>query len=212
MSTTTAPGGRRGAAPPPAGRTPARGTPSRRAQVSAAGRLASVALPVLGLAAVVVLPALLVGPVQVTSAGMAPTLRPGDVVLVDRRAVDLDHLARGDLVTLRQPGTGTETVKRVVGLPGDEVPVAGAAPGGGAAAPPGAAGTGTGGGAGSGVGGGVTRAPAGAVWVVGDNPTASVDSRALGPVPADDLDGRVLLRVWPPEGSRPTDPPPPPDR
>lgn len=35
------------------------------------------------------------------------------------------------------------------------------------------------------------------VWVEGDNPLFSVDSRHYGPVPLDSVRGRVLMRVWP---------------
>jgi hypothetical protein len=42
--------------------------------------------------------------------------------------------------------------------------------------------------------------PDGRVWVEGDNPFASTDSRTLGPLPADAVSGRVLLRLWPKPG------------
>jgi signal peptidase I len=45
--------------------------------------------------------------------------------------------------------------------------------------------------------------PAGAsrpgVWVLGDNPAASADSRVFGPVPAEWAIGRVVWRYWPPQ-------------
>jgi nickel-type superoxide dismutase maturation protease len=43
----------------------------------------------------------------------------------------------------------------------------------------------------------------GDVWVEGDNPLASTDSRALGALPADAVVGRVLLRIWPRPGHVP---------
>jgi signal peptidase I len=42
--------------------------------------------------------------------------------------------------------------------------------------------------------------PDGSVWLEGDNPFGSTDSRAFGPVPAPLLRGRVLLRLWPRPG------------
>ena len=42
------------------------------------------------------------------------------------------------------------------------------------------------------------RDPDGQVWVEGDNPYGSTDSKKLGRLPADAVLGRVLLRVWPP--------------
>lgn len=38
----------------------------------------------------------------------------------------------------------------------------------------------------------------GAVWLLGDNPRQSEDSRHFGPVPAGRVRGRVCLRYWPP--------------
>jgi nickel-type superoxide dismutase maturation protease len=37
-----------------------------------------------------------------------------------------------------------------------------------------------------------------AVWVLGDNPPDSLDSRRLGPIDRERILGRVVLRVWPP--------------
>lgn len=42
-----------------------------------------------------------------------------------------------------------------------------------------------------------------AVWVRGDNPGASLDSRFLGPVPPDRWVGRVVWRYWPPSRAGP---------
>jgi signal peptidase I len=43
----------------------------------------------------------------------------------------------------------------------------------------------------------VRRGPDGRVWVEGDNPFASTDSRALGALPGDALRARVVARLWP---------------
>ena len=43
---------------------------------------------------------------------------------------------------------------------------------------------------------------AGEVWVSGDNPAASSDSRSFGPVGMDAVKGVVRLRYWPPERIR----------
>ena len=40
----------------------------------------------------------------------------------------------------------------------------------------------------------------GGVWVEGDNPFGSTDSRTLGALPPDSVRGRVLLRLWPRPG------------
>ena len=41
---------------------------------------------------------------------------------------------------------------------------------------------------------------AGRVWVEGDNPFGSTDSRTLGALPAESVRGRVLFRLWPRPG------------
>ena len=45
--------------------------------------------------------------------------------------------------------------------------------------------------------GAVEQVPAGHVWIEGDNPTHSLDSRQYGPVPLALIRGRVLVQVWP---------------
>ena len=45
--------------------------------------------------------------------------------------------------------------------------------------------------------------PDGRVWVEGDNPFGSTDSRELGALPADCVRGRVVGRVWPRPGNVP---------
>jgi inner membrane protease subunit 1 len=38
----------------------------------------------------------------------------------------------------------------------------------------------------------------GRLWVLGDDPSASTDSRAFGPVPMELVKGVVVARYWPP--------------
>ena len=42
--------------------------------------------------------------------------------------------------------------------------------------------------------------PDGSLWIEGDNPYGSTDSRQFGPVQAETLRGRVVLRLWPRPG------------
>jgi signal peptidase I len=138
--------------------------------------------------------ALAVEPLRVSSESMAPTLRAGDRVLVEKISRHLGPPGRGDLVTFASPEDAELVLKRVVGSPGDEVALRD----------------------GElyvngrrmhepyvdrshldGVYYGPVTVPAGHVLVMGDNRESSVDSRRYGPVPADRLRGRLLTRVWP---------------
>ncbi len=131
----------------------------------------------------------------VPSRSMVPTLRPGDVVLVDRLTYEFGAPQRGDLVVFHFPQADDRAfLKRVVGLPGDTVteragriwvngaPVAGSPgaprdPTASPAHPP-------------------MQIPAGEYFVLGDNPGSSLDSRVWGPVTASDVVGKVLAIVW----------------
>ncbi|WP_431682291.1 S26 family signal peptidase [Kitasatospora sp. KL5] len=131
--------------------------------------------------------------ITVEGVSMQPTLRAGDV-LIGRRA-GLRALQVGGLVILERPdpsghwpppGTGRPRrwmVKRVAALPGDPMP---AALTDFAATP---------------------VVPPATVVVLGDNRSASIDSRTLGPVPAHRILGVALRRHRPGPGARPLTPP-----
>lgn len=131
---------------------------------------------------------------RIPSESMAPTLQAGDSVLVNKFVYRFTAPERGDVV-LFQDAEDRATIKRVVGLPGDRVAVWD----------------------------GVLRVnteprrepyvdyaladstffgpeevPEGHVFVMGDNRTNSEDSRTFGPVPEEDLRGKVVFRLWPP--------------
>lgn len=136
--------------------------------------------------------------VPVSGDGMNPHLRSGDRVLALGGTPD-----RLDVVTLRTPG-GTTVVRRVVGVPGDEVRITGSevrvrpasgewltvALGSGdpgvCCAADGRGGTDA-----------VAVVPPGRFFVLGDNPTMSTDSREYGFVAESDVVGVVWRRVWP---------------
>jgi nickel-type superoxide dismutase maturation protease len=42
--------------------------------------------------------------------------------------------------------------------------------------------------------------PRGSVWVLGDNPAESADSRTFGSIPLHRVRGRITWRYWPPSG------------
>lgn len=148
-------------------------------------------------------------PMRVPSASMAPTLKPHDHVLTNKLAYDLFSTPeRGDLAVFESvdPKREDKLVKRVVGLPGDEVRVEngvllvnGAPPyepykkvrpgepsGQKVRAPARAESFGP------------AVVPEGHVFVLGDNRNDSYDSRFFGPVPKDNLEGEITLRFWPP--------------
>jgi len=137
-------------------------------------------------------------PVLVAGESMLPTLAPGTRVAVSPLS---RPPRRGQVVLVRYPGRDLELVKRVVGLPGERVTLAGATlrvdgrtvaepyvrPGA-RPGPPAAAG-----------------APPfdlilgpGQYLVLGDRREASTDGRAFGPVPQEAILGAVRLAYWPP--------------
>lgn len=60
--------------------------------------------------------------ITVRGDSMLPTLLPGERLLVDRLAYRRDSLRRGDIVFVAHPHRpGLRLVKRLVGLPGDEI-------------------------------------------------------------------------------------------
>ena len=173
---------------PEAPALPREGGPARRAA-------RRTAVLVLVLAAVAGARTGLATPVRISSSSMLPTLAAGDVVVTSRAALAVDEVDREDLVTFTSPEDGERALKRVVGLPGDRVVIKDAVlfvndeP--------------------------VDEpyvdheridayysqtyvVPEHTVFVLGDNRGTSTDSRDYGPVDADALTGRVLVRVWPP--------------
>lgn len=153
---------------------------------------------VLALAVVAALVALLRWQVldteRVTGESMAPTLRPGDVLLVARTAAPRER----DLVVFRDPVDGARTVKRVVATAGRRVEVRDAVlfVDGRAVAEPGVDASLV-----DGLYYGPVDVPAGHLLVLGDNRRYSVDSRAYGPVPAAAVTGRVVLHLRTPWSS-----------
>jgi len=86
------------------------------------------------LAAVLILRSFLYEPFQIPSGSMLPTLEVGDFILVDKyhyglrtpvgnvKFVDNNDPARGDVVVFKYPkNPSIYYIKRVVGLPGDEI-------------------------------------------------------------------------------------------
>jgi signal peptidase I len=111
--------------------------------------------------------------VAIEGESMAPGLRDGDWVV----AIRPRRVKRGDIVVVQDPrDPGFELVKRVAGLPGDWLEVAGCHDEGDAA--------------------GLVLGPD-EYWVQGDASEHSTDSRTFGPVRRSAIRGVVRLRYWP---------------
>ena len=137
---------------------------------------------------------------RVEGDSMSPTLEHGQSVLVVRPVFSWNYLQRGDVVVLLRPGLPEGIyIKRIVALPDEEVKMAGGRvyaddvllPEEYLVAPP--------------LGYlGANSEPQQTWWtgpeevfVLGDNRQNSDDSRTFGPVPFDQIIGRVWIRCWP---------------
>lgn len=134
----------------------------------------------------------LVGAAHIAGASMADTLQNGDVALVTKLDYRLSEPARGDVVVCAFDGREDTYVKRVVGLPGDEIAFSEGqlTVNGQPVAEP------------------YVSSPTedfqitvgeGEYFVLGDNRAESYDSRAedMGCVGRDGLLGRVRWILWP---------------
>lgn len=142
----------------------------------------------------------------IPSGSMRPGLELDDRLVVEKLSLHFRPPQRGDVVVFEPPPAahlpaGEVLIKRVIGLPGDRVRVAGgriwvngqplpeaylAEPI--AYGPP----------AWSAIGMPEGRVPPGHVWVLGDNRNLSYDGHAWGPLPVQNLIGRAVFRFWPP--------------
>jgi signal peptidase I len=131
---------------------------------------------------------------------MESTLDPGDRVFVNKMSYRLHDPNRGDVVVLHEINGASERdlIKRVIALPGEEIEMVNCVvridgmmlqepyldP---AIVSPGRCGSDI----------APTVVPDEHVFVMGDNRPGSHDSRALGPVPFEDLVGRAFVVFWP---------------
>ena len=123
---------------------------------------------------------------------MQPNLYVGYRMMTEKVSYYFHEPVRGDIVIAKHPGGQPNLIKRVIGLPGetiesreghtfingegiDEPWVTNF---GGRDYPP-------------------TRIPEGHVFIIGDNRPVSHDSRAIGPVPIENITGRVVFIYWP---------------
>lgn len=146
------------------------------------------------LAVVVAAQLFVVEPVRVRSNSMAPTIRSGALLVVDKVTYRFREPRRGEVIVAGDPRSGASIVKRVVAVAGDSVGINdGALVVNGRAVVEHEIDN-------SGMQGfyfGPDVVPAGHVFVLGDDRADSIDSRTFGPIAIGDIDGRVVGRVWP---------------
>ncbi len=134
--------------------------------------------------------------IRVESISMEPNLYAGDFVLVNKLIYFINKLPeRGDVLVFRYPLNPDTTpyIKRVIGLPGDEVMIEGGkvyVNGEMLVEPYLDQGT---------TRGGTWNVPENQLFVMGDNRANSSDSRAWGFVPMENVIGRAELIYWPPQ-------------
>ncbi len=131
---------------------------------------------------------------KIPSSSMEPTLQIGDRIC----AKPVDPIRRADIVVFKPPGNpSTDYVKRVIGLPGETVRIAGRNVfiDGRKLNEPYAAYTGT---ATQRSEYGPFKIPEESYFMMGDNRDNSFDSRFFGPVERNRMFGRAYKRFWPP--------------
>jgi len=143
----------------------------------------------------------------IPSKSMESTLHKEDRVLVNKWSYRLHPIHRGDVVVFSRPKNlatnDNDLIKRVIGLPGDEVGFADGhvfIDGNQVSEPYLDRGTFT-----AKIPGQRQCTPAapcvvpkGRIWVMGDNRGDSEDSRYFGSIPESTVVGRAMLRIWPP--------------
>lgn len=130
--------------------------------------------------------------VRVDGSSMLPTLHNGEFVLVNRIAYRFEPPQRGDIVVFHYPpDPSQDLIKRVIGLPGEEVTIQdGVVRVNGEplvepyiSEPPLYAGT--------------WLVPEGHLFVLGDNRNDSSDSHSWGMLPYENIVGKAVLIYWP---------------
>ena len=165
-----------------------------------AGELLHVVL--ISLAIIIPIRYFLIQPFYVKGASMEPSFYDHEYLVIDEISYRFDEPERGDIVVFRYPNDPSQFfIKRVIGLPGERVVIGsgqvtihevGSTEGKflDETAYLGSAVT---------VGNKDVILKADEFFLMGDNRSASLDSRVFGAVPGDFIVGRVWFRGWPPE-------------
>ena len=132
----------------------------------------------------------------IPSVSMNPTLEVGERVFVNKFVYRFSEPERGDIIVFRSTEGGNEDlIKRVVGLPGDNVEVRDGVlfvngehreepylnkqfPDSGSYDP--------------------LTVPPNHLFMMGDNRANSRDSRFFGPIPFENIEGEAFVSFWPP--------------
>ncbi len=131
--------------------------------------------------------------VRVEGSSMLPTLKSGEYVLVNRLAYKMGRLPEyGDIIVFSSPVSDQDLIKRVIGLPGDQVQISNGQVyvNGQALAEPYIAA--------APMYQGEWAVPDGNLFVLGDNRNDSSDSHAWGLLPIENVIGKAILIYWPP--------------
>ena len=172
-------------------------------EVGGGGNFFIEVLKVVVIALIIILPVryFLIQPFYVRGASMEPNFHDYEYLIIDEISYRFHEPRRGDVVVLKDPrNTSQYFVKRIIGLPGEEVKIQGgvihifndAYPKGfllneSPYLAPEITTSGT----------SLTELDVGQYFVLGDNRSASLDSRSIGAVPGENMVGRVWLRAWP---------------
>ncbi|MBD2871211.1 signal peptidase I [Paenibacillus arenilitoris] len=131
---------------------------------------------------------------EVHNVSMQNTLVEGQRLIEDKWSYRLHEPERGDIVVIDGPESDLRLIKRVIALPGDvldirhgdvylngeklEEPYAKGRTFAGSVAMP-------------------YEVEPGQLFVMGDNRENSMDSRTLGPIARDSIEGKAVFRIWP---------------
>jgi len=132
---------------------------------------------------------------QIEGSSMEPTLHNGQRLLVNRLSyISTSEPQRGDIIVFRAWEQEEDFIKRVIGVPGDEIDIQDnhIRVNGYPLDEPYIANEPT-----FGTPGTVVLGP-GEYYVLGDNRGNSSDSRLHGPLPAEKIIGKAWLTYWPP--------------